>query len=192
VRVDPDAGDETAADGVPDWKPALTSPDGSMRWIETYDPCDGLPLHATFAPIGGEDLHDVALPIAPSPGGRCAGSRGAPARVLPIAWGPAGIEAIVDGEPVLISPDLVHAATLTAFLAQPATLGAPRSPDGKTLVVPTGIGLLVLGAARPRLLRAPELDGTYADQHECAVSNDGAHVACIRNGKAWVGTWDGA
>ena len=32
------------------WPPAVTSPDGAMRWIETYDPCDGLPLRATFAP----------------------------------------------------------------------------------------------------------------------------------------------
>jgi hypothetical protein len=192
VRVDPDAGDETAAEGVAEWRTAVTSPEGTMRWIETYDPCDGLPLHATFAPIGGDDLREIALPIAAPLGGRCVGSRGAPAHALPVAWGPSGIEAIIDGEPVLISPDLVHAAPLNASLGQPVTAGAPRSPDGKTLVVPTGIGLLVLGAARPRLLRAPELDGTYADQRECAVSNDGAHVACVRAGKAWVGAWDGA
>jgi hypothetical protein len=192
VRVDTDAGDESAADGVGAWTAALTSPDGTIRWIETYDPCDGLPLHATFAPIGGDDLREIALPIAPLPGVRCVGSRGAPARVLPIAWGSGGIEAIIEGEPLLISPDLVHAAPLLGFLGQPAALGAPRSPDGKTIVVPTGMGLLVLGTTRPRLLRASELDGTYVDQHECVVSNDAAHVACVRAGKAWVGSWDGA
>lgn len=191
VRVDPDAGDETTAEGVANWKPAVTSPDGAMRWIEAYDPCDGLPLHATFTPVTGDDVRDVALPIAAPLGGRCAGSRGAPARTLPIAWGPGGIEAIVEGEPVLISFDLTRATLLAAFLGQPVTPGAPRSPDGGTIVIPTGTGLLVANAARARLFRAPELDRTYGEQRDCTVSNDAAHVGCVRVGKAWVGTWDG-
>ncbi|MDP8999644.1 MAG: hypothetical protein M3O46_05980 [Myxococcota bacterium] len=191
VRVDPDTGDETTAEGVVDWKPAVTSPDGAMRWIEAYDPCDGLPLHATFTPVTGDDLRDVALPIAAPLGGHCVGSRGAPARTLPIAWGPGGIEAIVEGEPVLISSDLTHATLLASFLGQPVTAGAPRSPDGRTLVVPTGSGLLVATGARARLFRAPEIDHTYGDQRDCTVSNDAARVGCVRAGKAWVGTWDG-
>jgi hypothetical protein len=192
VRVDPDAGDEAMADGVADWKAAVTSPDGTMRLIETYDPCDGLPLRATLAPSGGDDLRDLALPVAPPLGGRCVGSRGAPAQSLPIAWGPRGIEAIVEGEPLLVSPDLLHAAPLAAFLGQPVTPGAPRSPDGKTLVVPTGSGLIILGGTRARSFRAPELDGTYGDQRDCAVSNDATHVACVHGAKVWVGAWDGS
>jgi hypothetical protein len=192
VRVDPDAGDEAAADGVRDWKPAVMSPDGTMRWIEAYDPCDGLALHATFAPTGGDDLHDVALPIAAPLSDRCVGSRGAPARALPVAWGPGGIEAIVEGEPVLVSVDLVHGTPLAAFLGQPVTPGAPRSPDGRSLVVPTGSGLLVQGASGARLFRAPALDGTYGDQRDCTVSNDATRVACVRAGRVWVGLWDGA
>jgi hypothetical protein len=189
VRVDPDAGDEAAADGIADWKSAVTSPDGSVRWIESYDPCDGLPLRATFAQSGGDDLRDVALHVAPSLGDRCVGSRGALARTVPIAWGPAGIEAIVEGEPVLVSSDLTHASPLGALLGQPTTPGAPRSPDGSMLVIATSAGLLVHGPAGARLLRAPELDGTYGDQHDCVVSNGATHVACVRGGKAWVGTW---
>jgi hypothetical protein len=190
VRVDPDAGDESAADGVPEWKAAVVSPDGGMRWIETYDPCDGLALHATFAPTAGDDLRDVLLPVAPPLGDRCAGSRGAPVRALPIAWGSAGIEAIVDGEPISISPDLARASLLAGFLGQPVTPGAPRSPDGAALVVPTGAGLLVRSAGRARLLRATELDATYIEQRDCAVSNDATRVACVRGSKAWVGTWE--
>jgi hypothetical protein len=192
VRVDPDLGDEAAAE-VAAWKTAVTSPDGAMRWIEAYDPCDGLPLRATFAPSGGDDMRDLALPLPPTLGNHCAGARGAPARVLPIAWGPSGLEAIVEGEPVLVSPDLAHASALAALLDQAPSLGAPRSPDGKTTVVPTGAGLVVrglAGSARTRLLRAAELDGTYAEQTDCAVSDDGAHVACVRAGKAWVGAWE--
>src|SRR5581483_6229791 len=50
VRVDPDQGDEGSAPDMPEWREAVTSPDGGMRWIETYDPCDGLPLRAAFEP----------------------------------------------------------------------------------------------------------------------------------------------
>ncbi len=188
VRVDPDEGDETAADGV-DWKPAVTSPDGSLRWIETYDPCDGLPLRATFATGGGDDMRDVALPVPAPLGGRCAGSRGAPARATPIGWGKAGLEAIVEGEPILVAADLASASPLAAFLEGPPMRGAPRSPDGKVYVVPTEAGLLVRGA-RARLFRARALEGTYADQSACVVRDDETHVACVRAGRAWVGAWD--
>ncbi len=191
VRVDPDAGDEAAADGVAEWKSAVTSPDGVMRWMETYDPCDGLALRAAFATASNDDPHDVALPVAPPLGDRCVGSRGPHPRTLPVAWGSAGIEAIVEGEPVLIAPDFTHATIHASFADQPFAPGAPRSPDGTLVVIPTVAGVLVRSVTRARLLRAPELDGTYADQHDCAVSNGGTHVACVRAGRAWVGAWDG-
>lgn len=197
VRVDPDQGDEAAAGGV-DWKPAVASPDGSQRWIEAYDPCDGLPLRATFASGGDDDMRDVALPVPPPLAGRCAGSRGAPARAIPVAWGPRGLEAIVEGEPILFAPDLASASLLTAFLDQPAARGSPRSPDGQTYLVPTDTGLLVQQGiekggspgAHARLLRARELDGTYGEQRGCVVSDDGTHAACVHAGHAWVGAWD--
>jgi len=188
VRVDPEAGDEAAAEGVAAWKTAVSSPDGAVRWIESYDACDGVALRATFE--AGDDVRDVGLPVAPPLGVRCAGSRGAPARQLAVAWGVGGLEAIVDGVPVLVAPDLTRASTLATFLGGPATPGSPRSPDGKTLVVPTSAGLVVRGPSRTRLLVAPELDGTYGEQRDCAVADDGAHVACVRGGKAWVGAWD--
>jgi hypothetical protein len=189
VRVDPDQGDESSA-GVPEWPAAVTSPDGALRWIEAYDPCDGLPLRATFELASGSDERDVALPVPAPPWNRCAGSRGAPVRAIPIAWGPHGLEAIVESEPILVPTDLSHAAPLAAFLGQPVTLGSPRSPDGKAVVVATALGFLVRGAARTRMLRGAELDGTYVEQRDCVVSDDGTHVACAREGRAWVGTWD--
>jgi hypothetical protein len=188
VRVDPAAGDEASADDVPAWPAAVVSPDASLRWIETYDACDGVALHATFA--SGDDMRDVALPVPPPLGDRCSGSRGAPARAFPVAWGPGGLEAVVDGEPVLVTPESNRASLLAAALDSPTRLGAPRSPDGKTLVVATSVGLLVRGTGKPRLLRAAELDGTWSEQRDCVVSNDEAHAACVHAGKAWVGTWD--
>ena len=187
VRVDPDAGDETAAPAGADWKGGVASPDGAMRWIEVYDACDGVALRATFA--SGDDLRDVALPVSPPLGNRCVGSHGAPGHALPVAWGPQGLEAIVEGEPVLVSTDLARASALAMLLDQPAR-GGPRSPDGKTIVVATGAGLLVRGAGRARLYRAPGFDGIYGQQRDCTVSSDAAHVACIHSGRAWVGAWD--
>jgi hypothetical protein len=189
VRVDPDLGDEVDA-GVAPWKSAVTSPDGIAQWIEAYDPCDGLPLRATFTLSGGRDERDLELPIAPPLSGRCAGARGAPARTTPIAWGPAGLEAIVAGELVAVAADLAHGAPLAGLLGQPYTPGSPRSPDGKAYVLATGAGLLIRSADHTRLLRASEIDGTYGDQQGCAVSNDMTHVACVHAGTAWVGTWD--
>jgi hypothetical protein len=189
VRVDPDLGDE-ASSGTPDWPMEVASPDGSMRWIEAFDPCDGLPLRATFELASGSDERDVPLPVPPQLAGHCAGSRGAPARVIPVAWGAAGLEAIIESVPVLVSNDLTHASPLAAFLGQPSATGAPRSPSGSALVVPTEVGFLVRGPQRTRLLRGADLDGTYDEQHDCVVSEDGTHVACVRRGRAWVGTWD--
>jgi hypothetical protein len=188
VRVDPDVGDEASATDVMAWAEGVTSPDGALRWIETYDACDGVALHATFA--GGDDMHDVALPVAPSLGDRCAGSRGAPARALAVAWGLGGLEAVVEGQPVLMAPATGQASLLATLLDSPSVPGAPRSPDGKAFVASTSAGLLVRLGARSRLLRAPELDGAWAEQRDCAVSNDATHVACVRAGKAWVGAWD--
>ena len=191
VRADPVQGDEAAADGVPAWRSGVVSPEGAYRWIESYDPCDGLALRATFAPNAGGEVRDVALPVAPPLGGKCAstGAHGEPATTLPVAWGARGLEAIVAGEPLLVSPDFARATASVASLGQPVTLGAPRSPNGRMLAVPTSMGILVRGG-RSRLLRAKELDGGYLELRDCAVSDDGGRVACVRGGRAFVGVWD--
>jgi hypothetical protein len=189
ARVDPVTGDESDAAGVAPWKSEVVSPDGSSRLTTVIDPCDGFALRSTLASADGHEKA-VLLPIAPRIGTRCEGTRGVAARVLPVAWGALGLEIIASGFPVLVAPDLSRAAPLTQPLGQPVTLGAPRSPDGKTLVVPTTGGILVLGA-RARLLRAKELDGAYGELYDCVVSDDGTRVACVRGGRAFVGMWDG-
>jgi hypothetical protein len=189
VRLDPDLGDESAA-GVADWKAAVTSPDGALTWLAVYDPCDGLALRAAFELKSGGDRREVALPLGAPLGDRCAAGRPGLVQALPVAWGPSGLEGIVDGEPLLISPDLSHASLLAGFVDQPSTPGAPRSPDGKAYVVPTEAGLVVQSDAGVRLLRASELDGTYGEQEHCAVSSDTTHVACLHVGSVWAGTWD--
>lgn len=187
VRVDPALGDESEADGVATWKSTMLSPDGAYQWIEAYDPCDAHAIQATFAPVGDQESKQLALPVAPF-GPRCSG-KGEPVPVVPVAWGPAGLEAVVAGEPILIAPGLARATSLASWIGQPYTRGAPRSPDGKSLVVPTSQGLLVLGQ-QARLYRAKELEGAYQELRSCAISDDATHVACVRAGRAFVGTWE--
>jgi hypothetical protein len=190
VRVDPVQGDEASAEDVATWRVPVVSPDGAYRWTEAYDACDGVALHATFAATGSDALRDVPLPVPPPMGARCerAGAHGDPVPAQAVAWGAGGLEAIVAGEPVLLSTDLARATPLLLPLGQPVTLGAPRSPGGRVVVEPTSMGLLVRGA-RARLFRAPELEGGYAELRDCAVSDDAARVACLRGGRAFVGVW---
>jgi len=188
ARVDPPTGEESDAGGVPAWPSDVASPDATRRLIDTYDPCDGFALRATIVATAGNDARDILLPIEPVVGARCQGTRGVPAHAAPIAWGPLGLEAVVGGFPVLVSPDLSHAVPLEQPLGQPVTAGAPRSPDGRTLVMPVTEGILVMGA-KARLLRAKELDGAYGELYDCAVSDDAARVACARGGRAFVGIW---
>lgn len=188
ARVDPVTGDEADALDVRPWELGVTSPDGARRLLEAYDACDGVALHATLGPGTVQDLVDVALPIAPPLGAsRCAGAKGEPVPATALAWGPGGLEAVLAGEPTLVT-DAGRASALHALLGQPYTLGAPRSPDGKTVVVPAGSGLVVWGP-RNRLLRAKELDGAYADQRDCAISDDATRAACVRAGRVWVGVF---
>jgi hypothetical protein len=107
-----------------------------------------------------------------------------------VAWSAGGLEAIVDGVPVLVAADLGRASLLATFLDRPGARGAPLSPDGKTIAIPTHAGVIERTGTRTRLLRGAGLDGTFDEQRDCTASNDGTHVACVRAGKAWVGAWD--
>jgi len=189
VRVDPQNGDEADAEGIAAWPTNVTSPDASQRFLEAYDACDGVSLHATFMTVDGGDLADVSLPIPPRIGARCSTAKGMPAPVVPLAWGPGGLEALVSGEAVLVVTASKTASVLRAPLGQITPKGSARSPDGKTLAYPSVLGVLVTSAQKSRLVRATDLDGTYAEQRDCTASDDGSRVACVRAGKAWVATF---
>jgi len=186
VRVDPDQGDEADATDVAPWPMNVISPDGAQRFAGALDSCDGISLHAPFVKMDGGDVSDVRLPIAPRLDGSCS-RRPTPAAVVPLAWGPSGLETIVSGVPILVLGD--RASILKSAVGQATPRGSARSPDGKTFAFPSSLGVLVQGESKSRLLRAPDLDGTYAEQRDCTVSNDATHVACVRAGKAWVATF---
>jgi hypothetical protein len=57
-------------------------------------------------------------------------------------------------------------------------------------VAPTRFGVLrrdeSTNTTTAALVRAKELEGLYTQLHECAVSNDGKRVACVRDGRIVV------
>ncbi len=192
ARVDPVAGDEVDAPDATPWRTHVVSPDGTLRWLSVTTACDGGPLRASFASTGpalDADARDVLLPVATPLGTKCAAGRGEAAHAVPLAWGPRGLEALVAGEPVLFTADLSRASIAAAALEQAVTPGAPRSPSGKVTVVPTSLGIVVR-SPKARMLKAKELDGGYGELQSCTVSDDATMVACVRGGRAFVGTWD--
>jgi hypothetical protein len=176
----------------------VTSPDGAARWVGASAGCDEGFVKATRSARGADDAV-LELQVPRSPGRRCSFTGGhrpghvveaRELQILPLAWDDSGLAVMLEGQPLVVANDFARAAPLAAWDALPRTPGSPRSPDGKTIVLPFAEGLLVRGAAHPYLFRARDLDGQYTDQHDCTVSDDGAHVACVRGQRAWVGTWD--
>jgi len=186
VRVDPVHGDETEATGVAPWPSKVVSPDGSLAFDGAGLSCKGPALQATL--VAGAESRLIPLPIAAPVGSRCSGGASDAVSTFPVAWGPGGLEVIVAGDPILVAPDGSKASTLFQSLGQPVTAGAPRSPDGTVLVVPTSQGIAVR-AQKTRFLRAKELEHGYGELRDCVVSDDASRVACVRGGVAFVGVW---
>lgn len=181
IRFEPESGEESDSDVTP-WPSQVLSPDGKSRWLEAYNACEGVALRATFAPTGGDgDIKDVLLPIAPTLGTRCSGSRGEAAPAVPLAWGARGLETLVSGQPLLVRPESSQASLLASFLDEPPAQGSPRSPSGKAMALATRDGVLVRGAKWSRV-RAPDLE-PYDDLRACTVSDDASMIACEKRGK---------
>jgi hypothetical protein len=64
----------------------------------------------------------------------------------------------------------------------PPAAGSARSPDGRFLVAPSSLGVLVLGGERPELWRSPRLAAPAA-LTDCVVSSGAAAVACTLMGQ---------
>lgn len=181
LSIDPESFEATETEESP-WTTQVLSPDGKSRWLEAYHACEAVPERATLAPTGGDgDLRDVVLPVVPTFGTRCTGSRASSAKVLPIAWGPRGLEAIVSGVPVLIPDGAASASVLLAPLDQAPPRGSSRSPGGKVFAMPARDGVLVRGPKSVRV-QARELE-PYESLRGCTVADDAAHLACEKDGK---------
>jgi hypothetical protein len=199
IRIDPATMEDGEANDVSSWPWEVTVPGKDARVGGVVDACDA-PYFA--ARISGHDVATgatlVPLPILPPlVSGRCSQGTGANAAATPVAWGASGLYTLVEHAPVIIPSELVTATggKATGTLPAPASkpdgayvLGAPRSPGGTWLVVPTRFGIVRRddSGAVPvtTLVRTRELEGLYPTLHECAISDDGLHLACVREGKA--------
>ncbi len=184
LRFDPITESERESAVAP-WKPGVLSPDGAHRFLEVFDACKGVALHATFAPTGDSDSKDLLVPVSPPLGRVCKTSRGELAEVVPVAWGPRGLEALVQGEPVLFSPDLARVTPEVSFLDQPVNVGSPRSPGGRSLAIASSQGVLLRTPSGWRRVKGEAL-GPPSELSHCTASDDGARIACVHRGKVKV------
>jgi hypothetical protein len=193
-------GSEGAAQGIPSWPSAVTSPDGSARWLSLYDACDGAALRVRFggpgdptfvAPPSGDlppGARDLPVPVLPPVPARCTpGASAVALETIPLAWGAAGLEAWMGGEPVVIAPDFTQARPVSGVgsLGQNVHAGSPRSPDGRSFARGTKLGVLVRGPKAWQMWRPADLEGAYAyaDLRGCTAANDARAVACVRSGR---------
>ncbi len=198
-RVDPVTMDEREADEAASWPWEVSLPGKDARLSSIVDPCDASHLAARVA---GHDVPTgvalLPLPLLPamSPG-RCSGG-GATFPAVPVAWGPSGLYTLVAHEPVLIPPSLSGETGARASGTLPApnapvqgafVPGAPRSPNGGWLVVPSRFGLLRRddsAGGRSSYLRVKELEGLYGSLRECAIADGGGRVSCVRENKVVI------
>jgi hypothetical protein len=198
--VNVQTGTEGAAQGIPSWPSAVTSFDGSARWLSLYDACDGAALRARFGgpgeapfltPPAGDlppGARDLPVPLVPPIPARCApGASAALLETIPLAWGAAGLEAWMGGEPIVIAPDLTQARPVggVGSLGQNVHAGSPRSPDGRSFARGTKLGVLVRTPKAWQMWRPADLEGAYAyaDLRGCTAANDARAVACVRSGR---------
>jgi len=198
--VNVQTGTEGVAQGIPSWPSAVTSTDGSTRWLALYDACDGASLRVRFGGPGDApfvtpppgDLppgaRDLPVPILPPVPARCTpGTSAALLETIPLAWGPAGLEAWMSGEPMVVSPDFAQARPVAGVgsLGQNVHAGSPRSPDGRSFARGTKLGVLVRTPKAWQMWRPADLEGAYAyaDLRGCTAANDARAVACVRSGR---------
>ncbi len=189
VRVDPTTFQEVICD-EPSWPWEVKVPDKDARLSAVTDPCDAPSLSARFAghdvPTGATQIPIAILPtFAPN---RCAAATSN--SVVPVAWGPSGLYTLIAHEPAIIPP-LTRTATPIAPAAHvegPFVQGAPRSPNGSWLVVPTRFGVLRRddSAGATSLVRVKDLEGLYLQLRECAIADGGGKLACIRENKVVI------
>jgi hypothetical protein len=169
VRVVADGSrEEPAGPEVGAWTLGVTLP-GGARWTGFSAGCDRSEVELVFAATEPVRRATPEL-LAPRPMA-CTGPL-PDAFPRPIALGTRDgeLEAIVAG--VHVGPKGV-----------PAPMGSARSSNGRFLVVPSSLGVLVLGGERPELWRSPRLAAPAA-LTDCVVSSSGNAVGCTLMGQA--------
>jgi len=171
----------SAEASVPSWPLELASANG-LRVLGAVHACDRSELLFNE----GDATHPILPPLitrllAARPAS-CTGRGTGPAvTITPLSFDDNGLEALVAGNRVTVPPSGKKAS---AGLPE---LGTPRSPDGRVLVTPTALGLLVDGEHK-ELWQTSKL-GEHADASrfsDCVVANDARAIACLDSGRAIV------
>jgi hypothetical protein len=165
--------------GVARW-PLDVIGDRGLRWSGVALPCERAELELTFS----NGAPQPTRLLAPRPGACRGGASVAPA-LSALAFEGTAPEAIVAGS--LLGP----VKTLGEALLRPEQPGAPRSPDGRALIVPTPLGLLVTHEHGAEIWQGAALgdprslgDCVIADRHERAACTRDDRVLSIGRGSA--------
>ena len=182
VRIATDGTEQPLdADAAPESWPLEVVSDGGWRWSGVALACDRSEVLLSVQTGPGTPAAPPLVTdlLAPRPGACRGGAPPKYARPAPLAWKTTGLEAIVAGAHVGPKTSAADAAL------RPQPLGTPRSPDGRHLVVPTPIGLLVTGPKKPELWQTANLPEETA-LSDCAVASGAAAVACVASGQLLI------
>jgi len=184
VRLSSDRSTESAVSpdgGAPSWPLELASPSG-LRVLGAVHACDRSELLFNESDAAPPLLPPLTTRLLAARPASCTGHGTGPVvTITPISFDENGLDALVAGSRVTVAPS---GKRPTAGLPE---LGTPRSADGRWLVTPTPLGLLVVGEHK-ELWQTDKLSehadaGRFTD---CVVANDARAVACIDAGRAIV------
>jgi len=172
VRLRADGHAEDASESVDPW-PLTVGSGTDPRWTGIAFPCERSELMLMLADASGTPLTPEPVRVlAPRPG-PCGHTPTLPEpSLVPLEWSAARHAGLVGGS-------LFGADTLSDIAPTPVR-GAPRSPDGKTLVTPTPRGLLVSSGSTAELWSLT----TPSELSDCVVANGAAAAACVRGDHA--------
>jgi hypothetical protein len=158
-----------ASEEVDPWALTVLSPQGERLMGVAY-PCDRQTVTLLASSDSGAAAPIATSLLAPRPGS-CGGSgKIAELPLRPIAWGIAGLRALLGGTEVG-SPS-----------SESIPLGSARSRNAEHAVIATELGLLVLHKSSAELWR---IDNPGAHRlQECVIDDSASHVACVDKGRA--------
>lgn len=189
VRVAAEGFAETPVGEIPPWPREVSAPTGGegMTLLSVEQRCAAPTLLAGVR-LGGQKREaalPVLVPVTPAgapASGACAAVPSVAARVLDVAAG--GLVVAVGAELAAIAVGADGGPAVQALVAPlpigPTVRGTARSPDGSTVALPAGRGVLVWGAG------AKLWTGDPARGTTCVPSNAGERLACVVDGKAVI------
>ena len=184
TRVAPNRASEGAASGdggVATWPLELAAANGE-RVTGTSHACDRSELLLNVSDAQHGLLPPLTTRLLAARPASCAGRGTGPAvSIAPLGFDDLGLDALINGSRV---------SSAAAGQKEPAplpALGTPRSPDGRWLITPTTLGLLLIGDHKELWQTSALHDHTDPSKFsDCVVANDARAAACVEAGRVIV------